>query len=81
MVTGRIETVSTLPTPHGTRSGAFTSTHRCHAYPPSISSLNQGMIKPGEEVEIVGLKKTQKSTVTGVEMFHKLVSRMAAFHT
>ena len=30
-------------------------------------------VKPGEEVEIVGLRKTTKTTVTGVEMFHKLL--------
>jgi elongation factor Tu len=31
------------------------------------------MIKVGEEVEIVGLKPTQKTVVTGVEMFRKLL--------
>ena len=30
-------------------------------------------IKPGEEVEIIGLTDTQKTTVTGVEMFRKLL--------
>lgn len=30
-------------------------------------------VKPGEEIEIVGLRKTIKTTVTGVEMFHKLL--------
>jgi len=35
--------------------------------------IETGTIKPGEEVEIVGLRKTQKTTVTGVEMFHKLM--------
>lgn len=33
--------------------------------------IERGMIKVGEEVEIVGLADTQKTTVTGVEMFNK----------
>lgn len=35
--------------------------------------VEQGIIKVGDEVEIVGLKATVKSTVTGVEMFRKLL--------
>jgi elongation factor Tu len=35
--------------------------------------VEQGIIKVGEEVEIVGLAPTQKTTVTGVEMFRKLL--------
>jgi elongation factor Tu len=35
--------------------------------------IEQGIVKVGEEVEIVGLRNTQKSTVTGVEMFRKLL--------
>jgi translation elongation factor TU len=35
--------------------------------------VERGIIKVGEEVEIVGLKATQKTTVTGVEMFRKLL--------
>jgi elongation factor Tu len=35
--------------------------------------IEQGVVKVGEEVEIVGLRPTQKSTVTGVEMFRKLL--------
>jgi elongation factor Tu len=35
--------------------------------------IEQGMVKVGEEVEIVGLRDTQKSVVTGVEMFRKLL--------
>ncbi len=31
------------------------------------------MIKVGEPVEIVGLRETRNSVVTGVEMFHKLL--------
>jgi len=33
--------------------------------------VEQGVVKVGEEVEIVGIKDTTKSTVTGVEMFKK----------
>ncbi len=33
--------------------------------------IDRGIIKVGEEVEIVGVKDTQKTTVTGVEMFNK----------
>ncbi len=33
--------------------------------------IEQGIVKVNEEVEIVGIKDTQKSTVTGVEMFKK----------
>lgn len=35
--------------------------------------VERGIIKVGDEVEIVGLKDTQKTTVTGVEMFRKLL--------
>ena len=35
--------------------------------------VEQGIIKVGEEVEIVGIRPTQKTTVTGVEMFRKLL--------
>ncbi|GHC10954.1 elongation factor Tu [Cerasicoccus arenae] len=35
--------------------------------------IERGIIKVGEEVEIVGLADTQKTTVTGVEMFRKLL--------
>jgi elongation factor Tu len=35
--------------------------------------VERGIIKVGEEVEIVGLKPTMKTTVTGVEMFRKLL--------
>ena len=36
--------------------------------------IETGKISVGEEVEIVGIKDTQKSTCTGVEMFRKLLS-------
>ena len=35
--------------------------------------IERGMIKVGEEVEIVGIRDTQKTTCTGVEMFKKLL--------
>ena len=37
--------------------------------------IERGTVKVGEEVEIVGLKETRKTVVTGVEMFHKLLDR------
>jgi elongation factor Tu len=33
--------------------------------------IDRGMVKVGEDVEIIGLKPTQKTTVTGIEMFNK----------
>ncbi|MFP4156331.1 MAG: elongation factor Tu [Opitutales bacterium] len=33
--------------------------------------IERGVVKVGEEIEIVGMKDTQKTTVTGVEMFRK----------
>jgi elongation factor Tu len=35
--------------------------------------IEQGVVKVGDEVEIVGLRPTQKTVVTGVEMFRKLL--------
>ncbi len=35
--------------------------------------VERGVVHPGDEVEIVGIKETSKTTVTGVEMFHKLL--------
>ncbi|MEY4597455.1 MAG: hypothetical protein RLZZ445_252, partial [Pseudomonadota bacterium] len=35
--------------------------------------VERGVIKVGEEIEIVGLKPTQKTVCTGVEMFRKLL--------
>ncbi|ABQ31149.1 MULTISPECIES: elongation factor Tu [Acidiphilium] len=37
--------------------------------------VERGIIKVGDEVEIVGLKATVKTTVTGVEMFRKLLDQ------
>ena len=33
--------------------------------------IERGVVKVGEEVEVVGIKPTQKTTVTGIEMFNK----------
>jgi elongation factor Tu len=35
--------------------------------------VERGIVKVGEEIEVVGLKPTQKTVVTGVEMFRKLL--------
>jgi len=35
--------------------------------------VERGIIKVGEEIEIIGIRDTQKSTCTGVEMFRKLL--------
>jgi elongation factor Tu len=40
--------------------------------------VERGVINKGEDVEIVGLNPTIKSTVTGVEMFHKEMDRAEA---
>jgi elongation factor Tu len=37
--------------------------------------IERGIVKVGDEVEIVGLRDTQKTIVTGVEMFRKLLDR------
>jgi len=37
--------------------------------------VERGIVKVGEEVEIVGFKPTQKTIVTGVEMFRKLLDQ------
>ncbi|MEG6509817.1 elongation factor Tu [Methyloligella sp. 2.7D] len=37
--------------------------------------IERGVVKVGEEVEIVGIKPTSKTTVTGVEMFRKLLDQ------
>ena len=35
--------------------------------------VERGIVKVGEEVEIVGYRDTMKTTITGVEMFRKLL--------
>jgi elongation factor Tu len=37
--------------------------------------IERGIVKVGEEIEIVGLRPTQKTVVTGVEMFRKLLDQ------
>lgn len=37
--------------------------------------VERGTVSPGDEIEIVGIKNTTKTTVTGVEMFHKLLDQ------
>jgi elongation factor Tu len=36
--------------------------------------VERGVIKPGEEVDIVGLRETRKTVITSVEMFHKTLA-------
>lgn len=40
--------------------------------------VERGTVKLGEEVEIVGIRPTRKTVVTGIEMFHKLLDNAAA---
>jgi elongation factor Tu len=37
--------------------------------------IERGVVKVGEEIEIVGIKATEKTTCTGVEMFRKLLDQ------
>jgi elongation factor Tu len=37
--------------------------------------IERGVVKPGEEIEIVGFEPTRKTVVTGVEMFRKLLDQ------
>jgi len=37
--------------------------------------IERGIVKVGDEIEIVGIRPTQKTTVTGVEMFRKLLDQ------
>jgi elongation factor Tu len=37
--------------------------------------VERGIVKVGEEIEIVGIRDTQKTTCTGVEMFRKLLDQ------
>ena len=40
--------------------------------------VERGTVKVGDEVEIIGIKDTQKTVVTGVEMFRKLLDKAEA---
>jgi elongation factor Tu len=35
--------------------------------------VERGIVKVGEEIEVIGIKETRKTTVTGIEMFRKLL--------
>ena len=37
--------------------------------------IERGVIKVGDEIEVVGIRPTQKTTVTGIEMFRKLLDQ------
>jgi elongation factor Tu len=37
--------------------------------------IEQGVVNVGDEIEIIGIKPNKKTTVTGVEMFHKTLDR------
>ena len=37
--------------------------------------IERGIVTVGDEIEIVGIKDTEKTTCTGVEMFRKLLDR------
>ncbi|MDR0942126.1 MAG: elongation factor Tu [Holosporales bacterium] len=37
--------------------------------------VERGIVKVGDEIEIVGIKPTQKTTITGIEMFRKLLDQ------
>ena len=40
--------------------------------------VERGQVKVGEEIEVVGLRETQKTTCTGIEMFRKLLDEATA---
>ena len=40
--------------------------------------VERGIVETGDEVEIIGIRPTQKTTVTGVEMFRKILDRAEA---
>ena len=40
--------------------------------------VERGTVKVGDEIEIVGIKESQKTTVTGVEMFKKILDQAEA---
>jgi elongation factor Tu len=37
--------------------------------------IERGVVKVGDEVEVIGLKEAQKTTITGIEMFNKSLDR------
>ena len=40
--------------------------------------MDRGKAKKGDEVEIIGLRETKKSVITGTEMFHKELDEVVA---
>jgi len=46
----------------------------------ATGKIEQGKVRVGDKVEIIGLRDTQESTVTGVEMFHKPLEEGLAGH-
>ena len=44
----------------------------------ATGKIERGVLRPGDEVEIVGIKETEKTVVTGVEMFRKLLDEAVA---
>lgn len=44
----------------------------------ATGKVERGTLHPGDEVEIVGIRETQKTVVTGVEMFRKLLDEAVA---
>ena len=45
-----------------------------------ICRVERGVLHVGDEIEIVGIKPTQKTTCTGIEMFRKLLDHGQAVH-
>lgn len=41
----------------------------------ATGKIEQGIVKINDEIEIVGIRDTQKAVVTGVEMFHKILDQ------
>jgi elongation factor Tu len=44
----------------------------------ATGKIERGVLRPGDEVEIVGIRETEKTVVTGVEMFRKLLDEAVA---
>src|ERR1700687_4444063 len=63
---------ASIPQPDRPKDKAFLMPGRG---PVGTGRIERGIIKVGEEVEIVGIKPTSKTVVTGVEMFRKLLDQ------
>ena len=71
---------SYIPTPERAVDGAFVmpveDVFSISGRGPVVTGrIERGIIKVGEEIEIVGIKDTQKTTCTGVEMIRKLLDQ------